>query len=62
MEYKDPVFDLLSNLEQIVLKQPQRLRTPVPRFNELNGCVRAQALKTDDFANAMGVSVAMVEE
>ncbi len=48
MEYKDPVFDLLSNLEQIVFKdQPQtatNARTPSVLMNS-NGCVRAQALR-----------------
>ncbi|MDU3717233.1 MAG: helix-turn-helix domain-containing protein [Klebsiella michiganensis] len=44
MEYKDPAFELLSNLEQI-----DQLR-------------KGTGLKIDDFANAMGVSVAMVQE
>ncbi|EKZ6151014.1 MULTISPECIES: HTH-type transcriptional regulator [Klebsiella] len=65
MEYKDPVFDLLSNLEQIVFKdQPQTAtlaRTPSV-FNEFERLRKGTGLKTDDFANAMGVSVAMVEE
>ncbi len=48
MEYKDPVFDLLSNLEQIVFKnQPQTAtlaRTQAFLMN-LNGCVKAQDLR-----------------
>ncbi len=49
MEYKDPVFDLLSNPEQIVFKdQPQtatHARTPSVFLMNSNGCVRAQALR-----------------
>ncbi|MGG7973288.1 HTH-type transcriptional regulator [Klebsiella aerogenes] len=65
MEYKDPVFDLLSNLEQIVFKnQPQTatLASTPSVFNEFERLRKGTGLKTDDFANAMGVSVAMVEE
>ena len=66
MEYKDPVFDLLSNLEQIVFKDQPQTATARPYaqavFNEFERLRKGTGLKTDDFANAMGVSVAMVEE
>ncbi|AYW56954.1 HTH-type transcriptional regulator [Raoultella ornithinolytica] len=65
MEYKDPVFELLSSLEQIVFKdisqtigQPRK-QTACSEFEQLR---KGTGLKIDDFANAMGVSVAMVQE
>ena len=65
MEYKDPVFELLSSLEQIVFKdisqtfgQPRK-HTACSEFEQLR---KGTGLKIDDFANAMGVSVAMVQE
>ena len=65
MEYKDPVFELLSSLEQIVFKdisqtiaQPRK-QTACSEFEQLR---KGTGLKIDDFANAMGVSVAMVKE
>jgi putative transcriptional regulator len=65
MEYKDPAFDLLSNLEQIIL-QNQVPATPLMRkptaFSEFEQLRKGTGLKIDDFANAMGVSVAMVQE
>lgn len=61
MEYKDPVFELLSSLEQIVFKdisqtiaQPRK-QTACSEFEQLR---KGTGLKIDDFANAMGVSVA----
>ena len=65
MEYKDPVFELLSSLEQIVFKdisqtiaQPRK-QTACSEFEQLR---KGTGLKIDDFANAMGVSVARVQE
>lgn len=65
MAYKDPVFELLSSLEQIVFKdisqtiaQPRK-QTACSEFEQLR---KGTGLKIDDFANAMGVSVAMVQE
>ena len=65
MEYKDPVFELLSSLDQIVFKdisqtiaQPRK-QTACSEFEQLR---KGTGLKIDDFANAMGVSVAMVQE
>ena len=65
MEYKDPAFELLSNLEQIIFKDQAQAasltRTPAAciEFAQLR---KGTGLKIDDFANAMGVSVAMVQE
>ncbi|MFK3704368.1 putative transcriptional regulator [Raoultella sp. BIGb0138] len=65
MEYKDPVVELLSSLEQIVFKDisqtiaPPRKQTVFSEFEQLR---QGTGLKIDDFANAMGVSVAMVQE
>ena len=46
MEYKDPMHELLSSLEQIVFKELRK----------------GTGLKIDDFARVLGVSVAMVKE
>jgi putative transcriptional regulator len=65
MEYKDPVFELLSNLEQIVFKdeiQSVTANVNTGVFSEFEQLRKGSGLKIDDFANAMGVSVAMVEE
>ncbi|WEF28321.1 HTH-type transcriptional regulator [Klebsiella aerogenes] len=65
MEYKDPVFELLSNLEQIVFKDEIQSVTVTGNtgvFSEFELLRKGSGLKIDDFANAMGVSVAMVEE
>lgn len=66
MEYKDPMFELLSSLEQIVFKdvtQTVTLTTQKPgSLNEFEQLRRGTGLKIDDFARAMGVSVAMVQE
>ncbi|MGY5954854.1 HTH-type transcriptional regulator [Kosakonia sp. BK9b] len=66
MEYKDPVFELLSSLEQIVLKsdvtQPVTLSQKPNTFNEFERLRRGTGLKIDDFARAMGVSVSIVHE
>ncbi len=65
MEYKDPMFELLSSLEQIVFKDETRKITltqkPNP-FTEFEQLRRGTGLKTDEFARALGVTVAMVQE
>lgn len=65
MEVKDPVFELLSSLEQIVLTRDAAPATteiqlqpamPEPqRLRELTG------MKVDEFAKVMGVSVSSVK-
>jgi putative transcriptional regulator len=66
MEYKDPMFELLSSLEQIVFKkdvtQAVALNQKPNAFNEFEQLRRGTGLKIDDFACAMGVSVSMVQE
>ena len=65
MEYKDPVFELLSSLEQIVFKDiSQTIAQPRKQTacSEVEQLRKGTGLKIDDFANAMGVSVAMVQE
>ncbi|CAM3471511.1 hypothetical protein SB6411_01096 [Klebsiella spallanzanii] len=65
MEYKDPAFELLSNLEQIIFKDQAQAATLTRKpaaFSEFEQLRRGTGLKIDDFANAMGVSVAMVKE
>ncbi|MEN0615458.1 HTH-type transcriptional regulator [Klebsiella indica] len=65
MEYKDPAFELLSSLEQIIFNdqaQTVSLTHKPAVFNEFEQLRKGTGLKIDDFANAMGVSVAMVKE
>ncbi|HCB1498454.1 TPA: HTH-type transcriptional regulator [Klebsiella michiganensis] len=65
MEYKDPVFELMSNLEQIIFKDKAQAATLTRKsaaFSEFEQLRKGTGLKIDDFANAMGVSVAMVQE
>ena len=65
MEYKDPEFELLSSLEQIIFKDvPQTitLRQKANPFTEYEQLRKGTGLKTEEFARAMGVSVAMVLE
>jgi len=65
MELKDPMFDLLSSLEQIVFKdvpQTVTLKQKSNPFTEFERLRKGTGMKTDDFARAMGVSVAMVQE
>ena len=65
MEYKDPVFELLSSLEHIVFKDDNQTLTSNRKstvFSEFEQLRKGTGLKIDDFANAMGVSVAMVRE
>lgn len=66
MEYKDPMFELLCSLEQIVFKQDVAQAVTLTQksnsFNEFEQLRRGTGLQIDDFARAMGVSVAMVHE
>lgn len=65
MEYKDPMFELLSSLEQIVFKDVSQTVTLTQKtnpFTEFEQLRRGTGLKTDDFARVMGVTVAMVHE
>jgi putative transcriptional regulator len=65
MEYKDPEFELLSSLEQIIFKDvPQTitLQQKSNPFTEYEQLRKGTGLKTEEFARAMGVSVAMVLE
>lgn len=64
MEYKDPMLELLSSLEQIVFKEQQAvtLRHKPNAFSEFEQLRKSTGLKIDDFARAMGVSVSMVQE
>lgn len=65
MELKDPEFELLSSLEQIIFKDvpPTVTRNQKSNpFSEFERLRKGSGLKTDEFARAMGVSVAMVLE
>ncbi|MCI2289833.1 HTH-type transcriptional regulator [Enterobacter sp. I4] len=65
MELKDPEFELLSSLEQIIFKDVPPtyiLQTKPNPFSEFERLRKGSGLKTDEFARAMGVSVAMVME
>ena len=65
MELKDPMFDLLSSLEHIVFKDAPQTVTRSQKsnpFTEFERLRKGTGMKTDDFARAMGVSVAMVQE
>lgn len=65
MEFKDPMYDLLSSLEQIVFKDVPQTVTLTQKsnpFTEFERLRKGTGMKTDDFARAMGVSVAMVQE
>ncbi|WP_024548405.1 HTH-type transcriptional regulator [Siccibacter turicensis] len=65
MEYKEPIAELLSSLEQIVFKNESDtpVRTQKPgTFTEFELVRKSTGLKIDDFARAMGVSVSMVKE
>mgnify|MGYP002652267742 FL=1 len=65
MESKDPMFELLSSLEQIVFKEESSkialTHKPSP-FSEFEQLRRGSGLETDDFARALGVTVALVQE
>jgi putative transcriptional regulator len=62
MEYKDPMFELLSSLEQIVFKDNQMvtMKQKPNAFSEFEQLRKSTGLKIDDFARVMGVSVSMV--
>lgn len=65
MELKDPEFELLSSLEQIIFKDVPPTVTLNQKnnpFSEFERLRKGSGLKTDEFARAMGVSVAMVLE
>ncbi|MEA5191076.1 HTH-type transcriptional regulator [Enterobacter hormaechei] len=65
MELKDPEFELLSSLEQIIFKDVPptvTLNQKSNPFSEFERLRKGLGLKTDEFARAMGVSVAMVLE
>ncbi len=64
MEYKDPMIELLSSLEQIVFKDNQAvsLSQKPCAFSEFEQLRKSTGLKIDDFAQVMGVSVTMVQE
>ena len=54
MEYKDPMFELLSSLEQIVFKDVSQTVTLTQKtnpFTEFEQLRRGTGLKTDDFAH-----------
>ena len=62
MELKDPEFELLSSLEQIIFKDVPptvTLNQKSNPFSEFERLRTGSGLKTDEFARAMGVSVAM---
>lgn len=65
MELKDPEFELLSSLEQIIFKDVPptvTLNQKSNPFSEFERLRKGSGLKTDEFARAMGVSVSMVLE
>lgn len=65
MELKDPEFELLSSLEQIIFKDVPptvTLNQKSNPFSEFERLRKGSGLKTDEFARVMGVSVAMVLE
>ncbi len=65
MELKDPEFELLSSLEEIIFKDVPptvTLNQKSNPFSEFERLRKGSGLKTDEFARAMGVSVAMVLE
>lgn len=65
MEYKDPMSELLSSLENIVFKDDSQRITLTQKptaFTEFEQLRKGSGLKIDDFARAMGVSVSLVQE
>ena len=65
MEYKDPMHELLSSLEQIVFKDETQKITLTHRTTsctEIEQLRKGTGLKIDDFARVLGVSVAMVKD
>ena len=62
MELKDPEFELLSSLEQIIFKDVPptvTLNQKSNPFSEFERLRKGSGLTKDEFARAMGVSVAM---
>lgn len=65
MEYKDPLSELMSSLEQIVFKDavpPVVLAHKPSAFTEFDQLLKDSGLQADEFARAMGVSLSMVRE
>ena len=65
MEYKDPMHELLSSLEQIVFKddvQAVTLNVKPTAFTEFDQLLANSGLKADEFARPMGISTATVRE
>ncbi|CAH6636379.1 HTH-type transcriptional regulator [Pseudocitrobacter vendiensis] len=65
MEEKDPTFELLSSLEEIVFKDASSMinLTPKPSiFYEFEELRKGTGLQMVEFAKAMGVSVSLVQE
>ena len=65
MELKDPMFELLSSLEQIVFKDLSQTVTLKPKSNafaEFERLRKGTGLKADEFARAMGVTTGTVLE
>lgn len=65
MEVKDPTFELLSSLEQIVFKDAPHMITLTQKpsvFTEFDELRKGTGLQITEFAKAMGVSVSTVRE
>lgn len=64
MELKDPVSELLNNLEYIVFKKSERTigRTHPDTFAEFMALRDSTGLEDKEFARVMGVSVTTVRE
>ena len=65
MNYKDPMHELLTSLEQIVFKDDLQAVTLIKKptvFTEFDQLLYESGLQTDEFAHAIGVSVSMVRE
>ncbi|WP_017349310.1 HTH-type transcriptional regulator [Pantoea sp. A4] len=64
MEVKDPVFELLSSLEQIVLTRDSlkpAVQVPTPSLPEPQRLRELTGMQVDEFARVMGVSVSSVK-
>ena len=65
MEEKDPTYELLSSLEQIVFKDASPMMTLTPKpsvFTEFEELRKGTGLQMAEFAKAMGVTVSTVQE
>ncbi|WES68660.1 HTH-type transcriptional regulator [Superficieibacter sp. HKU1] len=65
MDYKDPMIELMNNLELIVFKDvKQQITLPQkPKATtEIEQLRKGTGLKLDDFARAIGVTVSTVQE